>query len=135
LEARERETMSFYKHNIVKLDPETCFTTEQGGGRDFVHSTIYNDENGIVRGLRRTTPEEQDAWYASDAAKGLDSAGETKLAPRVTGVTLHRDETFTVVRGRARFSTGWGNPTSGWVKIRTENGEECFIRRGLLTHA
>lgn len=127
--------MTFRKNDTVKLNDALCFTTENGGERQFCLINIHCDESGIVYGRRAPTSEETEAWYASDASKGMDSAGETKLPPRAVSVTLRKGETFTVVRGRARMTCVWGNPVKGYTLIRTESGEECFVRRELLTHA
>jgi hypothetical protein len=36
-------------------------------------------------------------------------------------------ETFTVLRGRARFADGWGRPTSGWTLVRDSDSQEWYI--------
>ena len=126
---------SFRKNDTVKLNDSTCFTFEQGGGRTYPLSNYECDEQGIVNGHRSPTAEETEVWYASDASKGMTDDGETKLPPMSVTVPLHCCETFTVVRGRSRLTCCWGNPRSGYVTIRTIDGEECFVKRELLTHA
>ena len=126
---------SFSKGDPIKLNTIVCFTWEGGGERKSPLSNWHNDNAGIVFGHRAPTAEEQEAWYASDAAKGLDSAGETKLAPRSVCVALYKDRQYTVARGRARLTCTWGNPVSGYVLVEYEAGKTCFVKRELLTHA
>ena len=121
------------KGTLVKLNDQVCFTTTQGGGRRYPLSNYANDEAGIVESRRPVTQEETDAWYDSDASKGMNSAGETKLPPQSRWVTLHRGRTYQVLRARCRVRLGWGNPTPGMAKILcTETGEEAYIKRELL---
>ena len=118
---------------LVRLDPNKCFTKNQGGGLEYPLSNYGNDEKGIVESSRPTTPEEQREWYASDASKGMTDAGETKLPPQSRWVALHRDRVYTVLRARARVRLGWGNPTPGMVKLQcTHTGEEAYIKRHLV---
>jgi len=124
--------MSFRKDDLVKLNPETCFTVECGGGRAWPLSTIHEDEKGIVSGYRHPTEQELENWRNSSASQGIDCAGETKLPPICAYVKLHRDETYTVVRGRARKTCVWGNPEPGYTVIRRGDGEECFVKTSLL---
>lgn len=126
------KTVSFRKGDAVTLNPETCFTKEHGGGRDYPLSCWMDDEIGFIVGVRPTTEEEVAEWRASDESKGLNSAGETKLAPRWVGVRMHRNDTFTIVRGRARNTCTWGTPRGGFCLVRLSSGEEVFVRRELL---
>ena len=121
------------KGKLVKLDNNVCFTARQGGGRDYPLTNALNDERGTVETRRPITREETAAWYDSDASKGMNSAGESKLPPRSVGVTLYRDRVYQVIRARCRASLGWGNPTPGLAKILcTHTGEETYIKRELL---
>jgi len=118
---------------LVRLNPEKCFTQKQGGGRQYPLSNYHNDERGVVESSRPITHEEQSDWYASDASKGMNSAGETKLPPQSTRVHLHRERTYQVLRARCRVRLGYGNPTPGMAKILcTHTGEETYVKRGLL---
>ena len=118
---------------LVRLNPEKCFTVKQGGGLRHPLTNLYNDERGTVESFRPITPSEQQAWYASDNAKGLNSAGETKLPPTSQLVYLHRDRTYQVLRARCKVRLGWGNPTPGLTKILcTNTGEETYVKRDLL---
>ena len=121
------------KGALVKLNDQACFTTRQGGGREFPLTNYANDEAGIVESRRPVTAEETAAWYDSDASKGMNSAGETKLPPQSRYVALRRGRTYQVLRARCRVRLGWGNPTPGMAKILcTETGEETYVKRDLL---
>jgi hypothetical protein len=118
---------------LVRLNVKKCFTEKQGGGLRFPLTNYINDERGTVESYRPVTPEETKDWYASDAAKGMDSAGESKLPPQSTYVLLKRDLVYQVLRARCRVRLGWGNPTPGLVKILcTETGEETYVNRRLV---
>jgi hypothetical protein len=118
---------------LVRLNVKKCFTKTMGGGRDYPMTNYLNDERGTVESHRPVTSEETEAWYASDASKGMDSAGETKLPPQSSYVLIKRDKVYQVLRARCRVRLGWGNPTGGMVKILcTESGEETYVKRGLV---
>ena len=121
------------KGTLVRLNPNVCFTEKQGGGRRFPLTNYHNDERGTVESARPVTAEETAAWYDSDASKGMDSAGESKLPPQAYTVLLHRDRVYTVLRARASVRLGWGNKTGGLAKILcTETGEETYVKRDLI---
>ncbi len=121
------------KGTLVRLNPNTCFTTKQGGGLRFPLTNHLNDERGTVESRRPVTAEEEAAWYDSDASKGMNSAGESKLPPTSRRVLLHRDRVYTVLRARASVRLGWGKKTGGMAKILcTETGEETYVKRDLI---
>tara|TARA_R100000008_G_scaffold86819_1_gene81844 strand:- start:1883 stop:2284 length:402 start_codon:yes stop_codon:yes gene_type:complete len=121
------------KGALVRLNKNVCFTTKEGGGLRFPLTNYSNDKAGIVESSRPVTAAETAAWYDSDASKGMNSAGETKLPPQSRRVTLHKDRIYTVLRARCRVRLGYGNPTPGLAKILcTETGEETYIKRHLL---
>ena len=97
---------------------------------------------------RHTTPEEVQAWRESPESKGIDSAGEPKLPPRVArvefeGGTLHRpdrkikpweevktsDDIFTVVRARCAPILGYHKHSKMALIRNNRTGEEGYIRR------
>jgi hypothetical protein len=134
------------KGNLVRLNPEVCFTESQGGGRKYNLTNAARDRAGLVEGTRPTTDEEKDNWYksrqaaiAKAKAEGkdtfsltLDDAGETRLAPQSYWIPLHRDHYFQVLRARARVQVGW-NTQGGMTKILClSTGEECYIKREYL---
>ena len=118
---------------LVRLNVKKCFTKTMGGDLDYPMANYLNDERGTVESYRPVTREETEAWYASDASKGMTSDGETKLPPQTAYVLLTRDRIYQVLRARCRVRLGWGNPTPGMAKILcTETGEETYIKRHLL---
>ena len=134
------------KGDLVKLNVAKCFTTDNGGERDRWNplGNCYEDEKGIVRAGRPTTPQEREAWRDELTAEiaaaapedrfaiACDSAGESRLAPRAVWFDIHRDEVLVVERARCRVSLGWGNPTPGMAKVMKPNGEMVFLKRDLL---
>jgi hypothetical protein len=129
-------TSKIAKGTLVRLNKDTCFTTKQGGGLRYPLTNYANDEAGIVDSSRPTTNEEQRAWYSTDSAKGMDSAGESKLPPQSYRVTLYRDRVYQVLRARAAVRLGWGNKTGGYTKILcTETGQETYVKRNLIEAA
>ncbi len=120
------------KGDLVKLNVDKCFTMKYGGKRTFPLGNGHEDENGIVPGHRPTTTSEVEAWRNSDASKGMDSAGESKLPPRSVRVVIHRDEVLVLERARCRVSLGWGNPRPGMAKVMLPCGETAYLKRELL---
>lgn len=134
------------KGDLVKLNPETCFTKAQGGGLDYSLTNITGDKMGYIEASRPTTQEEKDNWYKSQRealakaeAEGKDTfslafndAGETRLPPQSHWVYLHRDNYFQVLRARARVQVGW-NIRGGMTKVLClSTGEECYVKREYL---
>ena len=127
------EAKKIRKGCLVRLNKEVCFTKRNGGGRDYPMINGLNDDRGTVEARRPVTAAETAEWYASDASKGMTSAGETKLPPQCTHVLLYSDRVYTVLRARARVRLGWGNPTPGMTKLQcTHTGEEAYIKRALV---
>jgi len=121
------------KGDLVRLNKNTCFTKKSGGKRQFPLSNYHNDSSLAVSASRPITREETDAWYQSDASKGMNSAGESKLPPQSVTVTLYADRVYQVLRARCRVRLGWGNPTPGMAKILcTHTGSEAYVKRDLL---
>ena len=126
------------KGNTVRLSPN-CFTIKNGGTLNYPHTHSYNDENGIVQGLRQTTHEEQSAWYEKlyeECRAGRDvsynDSGESKLAPLCASVTFHKADTLTVVRARCAPVLGY-RKSSGMALIRNERtGKEGYLNRELV---
>jgi len=126
-------TTKLAKGTLVKLNETKCFTEKQSGGLRFPRTNYAHDEAGTVPSHRPVTPEETAAWYDSDASKGMTSAGESKLPPQSTQVTLYRDRVYQVLRARCRVRLGWGNPTPGLAQVLcTHSGETTYIKRELL---
>lgn len=100
-----------------------------------------------LRTWRPSTIEEQESWRQSrrDAiaeahAQGedtfhiaFDDAGESRLPPRATQVSIPIDGEFIVERSRCRVRLGWGNPEPGMARIlNPETGEHTFVKREML---
>jgi len=121
------------KSDLVRLNDDVCFTVKNGGKLRYPLTNYYCDDRGIVDAGRPTTREEQQAWYKTDAAKGLDSAGESKLPPQSYAIKLYKGRIYQVLRARCRVRLGWGNPVGGMAKVLcTHSGEEAYIKRELL---
>lgn len=121
------------KGNLVQLNPSVCFTTRNGGQREYCLTHGMNDNNQIVDGYRHITADEVQAWRESPESKGMDCAGESKLPPRYSTVKVHIDDLMTVERARCREAFGYGNPTGGWAKLRKQGSDEIFfVKRDLL---
>jgi len=121
------------KGNLVQLNVATCFSKRNGGELTWSLGTMDDDDNGLVQASRPTTPKERDEWYSSDASRGMNDAGETKLPPQSTSVKLRRDMCYMVLKARCRVSLGYGNPVPGLVKVLdTETGEQVYLKRELV---
>jgi hypothetical protein len=126
-----------HKGNQVKLIGKYPFCGREGIVK-YCWERIY----------RHTTAEEVQAWRDSPESKGMNSAGETKLPPRVArveydGGTIHRpnltitkdeltklsDDTFTVVRARCAPILGYHKYSKMTLLRNNRTGEEGYIRR------
>ena len=123
------------KGDLVTLDNAKCFTVENGGERRFPLTNALRDENRIVIGARPTTTEEQEAWRETEAAHGMNCAGETKLPPQAVHVEIPADTILIVERARCRVRLGWGNPRPGMTQVMLPTGETAFLPRDLLKAA
>lgn len=121
------------KGNFVELDPETCFTKDNGGGLQFPLTHYLNDERGVVEGYRHTTQKEIQDWEDSPESKGMNCAGESKLPPLFAIEEVQKGEIMLIERARCRMSFGYGNPTGGWAKVKKINSDTIFyVKRHLL---
>ena len=115
---------------IVRLNKDVCFTEKSGGKRQFPLTNYNNDNRLVVKASRPITKEETSTWYASDASKGMNSVGESKLPPQSVSIDLMADRVYTVLRARCRVRLGWGNPRGGMVKILcSKTGQEAYVKR------
>lgn len=110
------------KGDLVKLSPSVVNRAENRLQTSYAAS-------------RPTTATEQAAWYESDASKGLNSAGESKLPPQAVRVEVPFDAVLLVERARCRVRLGWGNPTPGMTKVMLPTGETAYIDRDELVLA
>ena len=83
-------------------------------------------------GWRRVNQAEYQAWRDSDESKGMDDAGESKLPPRDTHITLVLDRPYEVVRGRVSASYSYGKRT-GCMELQCYvTGERFYVERELF---
>ncbi len=88
-----------------------------------------------VRAWRALNESELDAWYASDASKGFDSAGETKLAPRRKNFNLPDGEIVTVIKARTAWNGDFGRPVRNCAVVMTRGGEFLYVKRTEVVEA
>jgi hypothetical protein len=63
----------------------------------------------------------------------MNDAGESRLAPMTTQITLPINDIYIVERARCRVSLGWGNPIGGMARIlNTKTGDHAYVKRELL---
>lgn len=80
---------------------------------------------------RHITESELQTWADSDASKGMNCAGETKLAPRGRVRDAKPGETFTILRARAVNRIGW-REILGCTLLKSDDGFEYFVKRTSL---
>ena len=133
------------KGDLVKLS-RCCFTTQNGGTRDYPLSNYANDKAGTVDGTRIATAADRDRYYESKrkavevaAARGentfsitMDSAGEPQLPPTAYTVKLHRDRVYTLLRARCRPQWSYRSHPGMALVLCTVTGEEAYVKRSLL---
>jgi len=120
------------KNDLVKLNPAKCFTEKQGGGLRFPLTNYANDEDGVIEGTRLPSKEDLRVWRESEASKGLDCAGETKLPPTAYRVCMQRDRIYTVLRARCRPVWNYRDQPGMAKLLCTETGHEVYVKREFL---
>ena len=88
-----------------------------------------------TRGWRALNEIEYNAWYNSDAAKGMTCDGETKLAPRRKNFELADGDLVTVLKGRTAWTGDFGGPVRNCALIMTRHGEVLYVKRAALCAA
>jgi len=101
------------KGNLVRLNPATCFTTQSGGGLRYPLTNYACDEARVVYAGRPVTAEETAAWYDSDASKGMNSAGESKLPPQSVSIKISANDVWLLNAPAAEY--GWDGVILGLV--------------------
>ena len=87
---------------------------------------------GMAQVLRHLTDTEIEAWYESDASKGMNSAGETKLPPTSRVVRWQPDDTWTVLRARCAPVFNY-RKRSGKAKVMNNRTNEIgYVSRDAL---
>lgn len=85
---------------------------------------------------RPITDAELAEWRASDASKGMDDAGETKLPPSATSISLTGEEKITIEKARARVRLGcYDYDRQVAVRIEGHEGIFYFARSRFLPDA
>ena len=95
-----------------------------------------NEDNQRHQALvRQTTHEEREAWRASPASRGMNSAGETKLPPMIVTIAVTGEDLMIIEKTRCAPYVGWSK-RPGMALVRIMNGENIgktgFIRRDRL---
>jgi hypothetical protein len=126
------------KGNVVKLNPDVCFTAESGGALRFPLTNWANDRNRVAYAGRPTTLDEQEAWRNSDASRGpdgyglRDGDGEPMMAPRWVAIYISADDLLVVERARCQVVMEW-HRVGGMAKVfHPATGESVYIKRDLL---
>ena len=120
------------KGNLVQLNKALCFTTSQGGEREFPLTNRGCDERGVVEGTILATAEDREAWRNSEAARGIDCAGESKLPPTAYKVPVKADRVYTLLRARCRPIWSYRQHPGMALLLDTETGKEIYVKRELL---
>jgi hypothetical protein len=114
-----------YKNDLVTLTSTA---------REALTGTRWN--SGRPTAWRRLSGEERQAWYEkfhADCRAGLDvwhdSAGESRLAPQDTDITLDPSGVWTVVRARVNAPWGYGSVKGCAEVIDSKTGEKFYINR------
>ena len=82
-----------------------------------------------VQCWRRMTSGEKQTWYASDEAKGMDDAGESKLPPQDVLITPNPDKFYVVVKARANAPMGYRHVAGCAQLLDTETGTIFYCER------
>ncbi len=120
------------KGDLVRLNRAVCFTTRNGGNREFALTNGLNDDRQTVEAMRPTTAEEKAAWRTRPESQGFNSAGETKLPPQISIEHVHADDILILERARCRPLLGWTRRPGMALVLNTRTGTSAFIKRELL---
>ena len=131
------------KGGLARINEAVCFTTENGGQRQYPVDTWECDEKRVVRGRYDLSDEEIQLWHddkrtAIQAAKekgedtfsiAFNDAGESRLAPMQGQVMLEAGQVYHVLRGRMRAHLGY-NVYPGYMKVLDpKTGCEVMVDR------
>jgi len=114
-------TATFKKGTMVRVKPEIAYGGEVR--KDYhtgavVYHSIWRDR----------TDEDHDAWRASDASKGMDSAGESKLDSPSRWRQPAEGEIFKVTRARVSAPRGWWK-IKGCAEVVDTEGISWYVER------
>lgn len=68
-------------------------------------------------------------WRASEDARGMTSAGETRLPPFARYVDLDPERTYVVLRARAKVRLGFGQTPTRVLVLDASTGDQIYVRR------
>jgi len=105
---------------------------KQGGKRTFPLTNSSCDDRGTVEGTRLATEEDIEQWRNSEASKGIDCAGESKLPPTAYNVYVHRDRIYTLLRARCRPTWSYRKHPGMALILDSWSGKEVYVKRELL---
>jgi hypothetical protein len=117
-------TASFKKGMIVKVKPAVDYS-------DHIKTDWETGEVICEDIWRDRTEAEHEAWLASDASKGMNCAGESKLDSPTRYRVPKTDEVFKVVRARVKARRGW-NTIPGCAEVEDTSGVRWYVKRAHL---
>ena len=132
------------KGDLVRVNEAVCFTTENGGKREWPLTTGRNDKNRVIQGRYTRTADDDRKWREEKReateeaiARGEDTfsinfndAGESRLPGVSVIVDIPAGRVYEVLRSRCRAYLSYGNPTPGLMKLLdTETGREIYVKR------
>ena len=114
------DSISLKKGQLVAWDPSS------DSSPSFIKVLCY--------GWRPIRSDELTAWYKSDASKGMDDTGETKLPPRNVLIEVRQDRVYEVIRARCTSSRDYYTIPKCAELLCFVTGERFFIERRKLRH-
>ena len=135
------------KGDLVRVNEALCFTSKNGGSREWPLTTGRNDKNRVIQGRYIRTADDDRKWREEKRkateeaiAAGKDpfsinfnDAGESRLPGVSVIVDIPAGRVYEVLRSRCRARLNYGNPTPGLMKILdTETGREVYVKRELM---
>ena len=120
------------KNDLVRLNVAKCFTMKQGGKLCTPLINSDCDNRGVVEGTILATAEDREAWRNSEASRGIDCAGESKLPPTAYKVSVKADRVYPLLRARCRPVWSYRKHPGMALLLDTETGKEIYIKREFL---
>ena len=77
---------------------------------------------------RPVNEKELDAWYASDASKGMNCAGESKLPPRDTYFDVEGGTIVHILKARVKARRGY-RFVSNCMEVMLPSGEAVYVEK------
>ena len=120
------------KGDLVRLNPDVCFTRSEGGNLEFPLTNYSNDEKRVVAGFYKLARGEKESWHNSDASKGMTSDGETKLCPSEGYISVYANRVYPVLRARCAPTLGFRKKKGQALILDTKTGKQVYVNRSLL---